>query len=533
MNVCLLSPEQKTSSDSPYIFKSDIAKDLNFSHIYGCMAKDDSFMNSVVSTVMMIPLKSGADILYRQEMLQDVLQFPAYFEQMYYLLTQASVDIDNYQAEVLRIKKSGSNNINSAVFGSLDFLNKLMTYLEELKRHIDATESEYTSAAMKKYCKEFNQEFNPEFINQLKVAVSDMTCLREGGSLLLSSTPGLGMHSGEIVIHEIKKSNYKKHKKNLLYSVKGLYTKHFKKHTILLDSTEFISSFQQFMGKTRYETGDIYRDLIGDARKLEKAALTHLWNFFQDFTDRLSDYFETFRYQIAFYLGCQHLYARFSELSIPLCFPTIPESPQNIIAFEGLYDLSLSVMIRQQPVGNKIHKENIKLFIISGANQGGKSTFLRSFATAQVMMHAGIFVPALSYHCSLCGSIFTHFTRREDAAMNSGRLDEELERMHAILEHVKPNDMVFLNESFSSTTEKEGSVIAFDIAKAFYESNIKLFTVTHLHEFTQRVFEVNPEYAVFYSAQRKEDGTRTFKMIEMPPSKTSFGMDLYEEILGE
>ena len=121
--------------------------------------------------------------------------------------------------------------------------------------------------------------------------------------------------------------------------------------------------------------------------------------------------------------------------------------------------------------------------------------------------------------------------------MNSGRLDEELSRMNGIIEHIGDGSLLLLNESFATTTEKEGSVIAYDIITALIEAGVRVLTVTHLLSFARRVHEESkndPDSAIeFLSAERKEDGRRTFRMIRHEPELTSFGLDLYREIVGE
>ena len=109
---------------------------------------------------------------------------------------------------------------------------------------------------------------------------------------------------------------------------------------------------------------------------------------------------------------------------------------------------------------NALDAKDCRLLVITGANQGGKSTCLRSLGIAQIMMQCGMFVPAAQFEGALYRNNFTHFTRREDQSMNSGRLDEELRRMDAIVRQVTKDSLVLLNESFATTTEKEGSVIA-------------------------------------------------------------------------
>ena len=115
--------------------------------------------------------------------------------------------------------------------------------------------------------------------------------------------------------------------------------------------------------------------------------------------------------------------------------------------------------------------------------------------------------------------------------MTSGRLDEELGRMNQIIEHLGERSLVLLNESFATTTEKEGSIIAEDITTALYERGIRVMMVTHLMAFAQSCYAKGLSHAVFLSAERKEDGARTFRMIEQEPELTSYGLDLYDDVL--
>jgi DNA mismatch repair ATPase MutS len=168
--------------------------------------------------------------------------------------------------------------------------------------------------------------------------------------------------------------------------------------------------------------------------------------------------------------------------------------------------------------------------IITGANQGGKSSFLRSVGLAQLMMQAGMFVPAEFFDAELCTGLFTHFKREEDATMKKGKLDEELARLSEIVDHLAPNSMLLLNESFAATNEREGSEIARQVVQALIEKNIKVFFVTHLYEFARGFFDSNREDTLFLRSERRADGTRTFKLVKGEPVETSHGEDLYRKI---
>jgi DNA mismatch repair ATPase MutS len=89
---------------------------------------------------------------------------------------------------------------------------------------------------------------------------------------------------------------------------------------------------------------------------------------------------------------------------------------------------------------------------------------------------------------------------------------------------------LLFNESFAATNEREGSEIARQIVCALLERRVKVFFVTHLYEFAHGLFDRKTEEAVFLRAERRADGTRTFRLVEGEPLETSHGEDLYREI---
>lgn len=168
--------------------------------------------------------------------------------------------------------------------------------------------------------------------------------------------------------------------------------------------------------------------------------------------------------------------------------------------------------------------------IVTGANQGGQSTFLRSVGLAQLMMQSGMFVPAEFFCSNVCAGLYTHYKREEDASMNSGKLDEELGRMSDIADRLVPDAMILFNESFAATNEREGSEIARQIVFALREKRIKIFFVTHLYEFARALYEEASGNVLFLRAERQADGARTFRLREGEPLQTSYGADLYRRI---
>jgi DNA mismatch repair ATPase MutS len=89
---------------------------------------------------------------------------------------------------------------------------------------------------------------------------------------------------------------------------------------------------------------------------------------------------------------------------------------------------------------------------------------------------------------------------------------------------------LLFNESFAATNEREGSEIAKQIVSALLEKRVKVFYVTHLYEFARGFFNRSTDGALFLRAERRPDGTRTFRLVEGEPLETSYGEDLYKEV---
>jgi len=217
---------------------------------------------------------------------------------------------------------------------------------------------------------------------------------------------------------------------------------------------------------------------------------------------------------------------------MPTCFPDPLQPLEWQRCSRGLYDVSLALQIKVQVVGNDLLADQQKLYIITGANQGGKTTFLRSVGQAQLMMQCGMFVPAEAYRSHICTGVYTHFQKEEDVQMQSGKLDEELTRMSWIVGHLHAGALVLLNESFAATNEREGSEIGRQIVSALIQHAIEVFYVTHLYDFANYFNEKHLPEVTFLSAERLQDGKRTFRIIPGELLKTGFGEDLYHKIFG-
>jgi DNA mismatch repair ATPase MutS len=285
-------------------------------------------------------------------------------------------------------------------------------------------------------------------------------------------------------------------------------------------------------GQTGYTFRIADRDEAGAQilSELRDRGINLVANALAQSTDHIVSFFQVLRTELAFYVGCLNWHGRLVAKGEPICFPGPEPAGTRRHCFTGLYDVCLTLSMEPRLVRNAVDADGKSLVIITGANQGGKSSFLRSIGLAQLMMQGGMFVGAEVFTAELCPALFTHYKREEDSTMKSGKFDEELGRMSDIVDHIVPNSMLLFNESFAATNDREGAEIARQIVEALLEQRIKVFFVTHLYEFAHGLFDRKLEDAIFLRAERRADGTRTFKLVEGEPLETSYGEDLYRQV---
>ncbi len=110
--------------------------------------------------------------------------------------------------------------------------------------------------------------------------------------------------------------------------------------------------------------------------------------------------------------------------------------------------------------------------------------------------------------------------------MVSGKLEEELVRMSAIVDRLEPDALMLFNESFAATNEREGSEIARQVTDALAERRVKMIHVTHLHSFAHGLTRLRDGRA-FLRAEPAPDGTPTFRLRPGDPKPHSHGLDVF------
>lgn len=504
MDSFLLYPEKNITGEIPYPSFQDIYKDLNLNIVLKTMAQDDIFMMEQIRNVMMVPIKTEEVLLYRYEIVRDFYNNPPLSEILYEYARKGFRLADQFKKEMEQNRRKATAK-TSSIISSLNFITDSTSLLKQIRDSLHQEEYTLRSKGLCDLAERLSkyplEEFS-DFHDQLQFYI-----MGGEGVFSIQMSGGLKLESSHLqACHNVRGNSLSGTYKKLL----KLYYKVVKKDTILIESEALKKDLKTFIESNMQHIVEVYQPLIRDFSK-----------FYFDFLK-----------EIAFYRGVYNIQRRMKELYLPLCYAGVSKD-KNQHELKNLYELSLALYTQTYPIPNSLESNETVLTVITGANQGGKSTFLRSFGIAQVMMQCGMPVPAEQFSSGLYSKIHTHFTRKEDAMLSRGRLEEELKRMSQILSQLSADSLLLLNESFASTTEKEGSQIAYNIIIPLYQKGISVMMVTHLHEFARKIYEENLEKAQFLVAERKENGERTFHMLPGKPHYSSYGTDLYEYMIGE
>jgi DNA mismatch repair ATPase MutS len=409
-----------------------LVQDLELNPLFGAMADGDKFLFQVAKVAVLSGYNDDLPtILYRQSVVKDCLKNLTIVRHLYDLAVTA---IENETKVWSFWGKYPAGILSRArdVLGlSIPMLRKLRAMAEE---HTEKFDSEGFSALFDM----LKRELDDEYLNLIEWHLKEVR-FRDG--VLISAELGKGSQGRDYVLRKPQATD-RSWFKRMFASGPPVYTFHL---------------------HPRDESG---AQALSD---LNNRGINLVANALAQSSDHVVSFFKMLRTELAFYVGCLNLHERLASKGEPITFPVPFDVPERKHAFRGLYDVCLTLTMEGKTVGTDVNADNKSMVIITGANQGGKSTFLRSIGLGQLMMQSGMFVGAESFRASICDGVFTHYKREEDLTMKSGKLDEELSRMSGIVENMTPPAVVLLNESFATTNEREGSEIAVQITSALLE----------------------------------------------------------------
>ncbi len=469
--------------------KETLSADLGIGRILETMAGGDECIRTSCAAALFSPLSAEEEISRRQKILRDTFVCPEIMRTLYTLSRDA---LDEAGKSWYWLDSRFLSSTFSSAVGLLRmYVKKLMI----VRSVADRFKSKVKSEGLLTFFTSLQENLDDSYFRNLNDCLNE---LADRDGVLIGASVGSNLQGITYVYLEKNRKSFRRR-----WTFAPSYT--------LAERDE--RGAEDFTNRTE-------RALNEPANALAQSA------------ENIKLFFTALRDESAFYIGCGNLADRLTGTGMKITIPEIAGHGISTWTVHGLYDAGLVLVRRSAVVSNDFTMTGKKCCIITGANQGGKSTFLRSIGQVHLMAQCGMFVAAADAVLPVHSGIFTHFTREEDSALDSGKLDEELVRMDKIAQHLQKGSLVLFNESFAATNEQEGSEISRQIVRALIEHDISVVFVTHQYDFASSLYNMKSDGIIFFRAQRGSDGSRTFKIIEGEPQHTSYGTDIYNSIFG-
>ncbi len=235
--------------------------------------------------------------------------------------------------------------------------------------------------------------------------------------------------------------------------------------------------------------------------------------------------------EFVYYIRFAEFMAKLEKKGFKLSKATAFADSEVAMKARGFYNFKLALNLsdsKELVLNDLDFDSDHRIYILTGANRGGKTTSTQGIGLLFALAQGGVFVPADSFEFAPADCIYTHFPADEDKTMDLGRLGEECVRFKDIYSSCTDSSLVLMNETFSTTSFEEGYYIACDSVKALLTKNVRTIYNTHMHKLGIDCAELSaglPAKAASLIV-KSDGGNRSFKLEVAPPEGSSYAADI-------
>ena len=463
MNFSLLYKTEETPPVCDILY--DLSTDRAMKSICPDPRKREYFLD-----ILSKPLRRRENILYRQQIYSDFARLPELFSDLKTLFTRYDRIKSDWQELKLSAAPASSSTVNPEAllehtYASLKvtaiFPNTIVSFFhslcDTLKKYSLRAEG---LLAIRDYCEEMIR--NDSFSEIVRIAQLFRYHTPEHYTFGMAVDLDETLRVSSLDLCEITEYDPKAEKTPLF----RLFSKKDEKKPPKADVPSDGASYEKTV------------HLLNIALCSIDSALTQV-------TNNLYGVFYGIGREMLFYETALLYREHMASLGLPLTLPEISEPEDNRIVLHTLYDLVLAAEAEnaERIVPNDVEIDGVAGILVKGLTDTGKTVYLRSAGAAQLFGQAGLPVLAQQAHLSIRNAFFSHFSSAEEEFLTgdaSGRFDQEAKEIAHILDRLQPYSMVFLNETFQTTSYQEGTLAIFRILSVLPRTGTKFLFVTHL-----------------------------------------------------
>lgn len=277
------------------------------------------------------------------------------------------------------------------------------------------------------------------------------------------------------------------------------------------------------------EMDHVEANILEFVARLHPETFAKVREFCAEHGDYHDEVVKRFDREIQFYVSYRGFIESLKRSGLPFCYPHVSRSSKDIFCRDG-FDLALArqLVAGQSPVvRNDFHlTEQERVFIVSGPNQGGKTTFARAFGQLHYLASLGCPVPGNEAKLFLFDRLFTHFEREEKVTDLRSKLEADLVRVHDILQNATSDSIIVMNESFGSTTLKDAVYLGTQIMQRILGLDAICVYVTFVIELSS----LGEKTVTMVSTIVPENpAERTFKIVRRPSDGRAYALSIAEK----